>query len=309
MLVGLHGLDDASVYDLGDGRALVQTVDFFPPIVDDPFTYGRIAATNAISDVYAMLGRPLYAQNIVILPDTGVREGWGRMIIEGGAAAVRAAGIVITGGHSMQGPEPVYGLAVTGLVDAGNVGRKLGARPRDLLVLTKPLGTGILSTAVKAGDAAASALDPAIASMVRLNRGAAQILAEARCTAVTDVTGFGLLGHLSEMLAPDMGVEIAVSAVPLFTSVFDLARDGCLPGGARRNRAMVESALHLDTSVDPAWVDVLCDPQTSGGLLAAVGPNQLAGLHQAAKTAGEAVWVIGRWCEGPRRIRLTDDFR
>lgn len=305
IIVGMDRPDDASVYDLGDGRCLVQTVDFFPPIVDDPYTYGRIAAVNALSDIYAMLAMPIMAHNILVLPPDGITERWGRDVVRGGAAVAAEAGVPIVGGHSIQGPEPVFGLFVTGLVARERLGTKAGARDGDWLVLSKPVGTGILTTALKSGDASIDELAPALVSMQTLNRAAAEVLGQTQCRSCTDVTGFGLLGHLREMLPGDLDAELWAESVPRFPRVLELAREECCPGGTRRNLEAVESVLACGPGVDAGWLRVLADPQTAGGLLATVHDADLERVLAARGPGLEGGFaVVGRWVAGDGRIRV-----
>ncbi|MDX6573380.1 MAG: selenide, water dikinase [Gaiellales bacterium] len=288
-LVGNDTLDDAAVVRLSAEQAIVQTVDVFTPIVDDPYDYGRIAATNAISDIFAMGGEPLFALAIggfpADLPDGDVSE-----ILRGGADVALAAGAPILGGHTITAAEPLYGLAVTGLVHPDRIWRNAGAQVGDVLVLTKALGTGIVANALRKGAVDDDVLAAAVASMTTLNRTAAAAVRELGPHAVTDVTGFGLLGHLRELCAAS-GVHARVSAadLPLLPGVERLARAGLVPGGSQRNRAAADAYADVAEDVDPVRAVLACDAQTSGGLLAAV-PRERAG------TAG---WVIGEIVPGP----------
>lgn len=279
LLVGFDTSDDAGVYRLTDELALVQTVDFFTPIVDDPYDFGRIAAANSLSDVYAMGGRPLSALSIVGFPPQGdprVLE----QILHGGLAKMEEAGCVVVGGHSIRDDEMKFGYAVTGVIHPGQVWRNLGAHPGDELLLTKPLGTGLLATALKQGRAPREALAASTASMVRLNRDAAEALREAdrahpgSVHAVTDVTGFGLLGHAREMAAGSkVSLEFDHRAVEPLPGALDCARAGFLAGGLKNNREWLEGCVEFDESVPEEHRNLLCDPQTSGGLLAAIAPH------------------------------------
>lgn len=263
-----HG-EDAGVYRLRDDLAIIQTVDFFTPIVDDPYLFGQIAATNALSDVYAMGGRPLTALNIVCFPIRKMDTAVLREILRGGLDKLREADCLLIGGHSVEDDETKYGLAVTGVIHPEKVHLNRGARPGDVLVLTKPLGTGIVGTAVKGGVAARELADLSIRTMTGLNRRAAELLASvAEVHAVTDVTGFGLLGHALEMVEDsDVGLVIEADRVPIFPGLQDLVEGGIVPGGLHRNRQYRE--LRIDAAPScPAWLlDVLFDPQTAGGLL------------------------------------------
>ncbi len=304
LLVGSDTLDDAAVYRLSAEVALVQTVDFFTPVVDDPYDFGRIAAANAFSDVYAMGARPLTALNIVCFPtDALPLEMLGR-ILQGGAETARLAEATIVGGHTIDDPEPKYGLAVTGIVRPGDELTNADAVPGDLLVLTKPLGTGIVATAIKSGKASPEAVKAAIASMAALNKAAAEVAREQGVRAVTDITGFGLLGHLSEMCrASGVSADVWFDCLPLLPGAPDLAREGVAPGGTKRNLEYVEEW----TAFAPAlatWQRLLAaDAQTSGGLMLAVKPESVERTVAALVSRGtRAAAVIGRIV--PRRSPL-----
>lgn len=280
LLVGFDRSDDASVYRVSDDLALVQTVDFFPPIADDPYLFGQIAAANALSDVYAMGGEPKLALNLMCVPKDMPQEAV-RQILRGGYDKVYEAGCLITGGHSILDPEPKYGLAVTGFVRPDRVLTNSGARPGDVLLLTKPLGVGVLTTANKGGVAEEADMDRAYRQMAALNRSARDIMVNYRVHGCTDVTGFGFLGHLLEM-AQGSGVSVRVETANLafLPGAEDFARMGVLPEGMYRNRRFAES------QVDPGGVplylqDLLYDPQTSGGLLIAVDPADADELERA----------------------------
>jgi len=292
--VGLETNDDAAVFVAPGGTALVQTVDFFTPVVDDPHDWGRIAAANALSDVYAMGGTPMTALQLVgwprdVLPFELLEE-----VIAGGASVMEAAGCTIVGGHSIDDPEPKYGFAVTGIVEPDRLVTNAGSQPGDLLVLTKPLGTGIIATAIKAGRVADDVQQRAIEVMAQLNEGAARAMTSIGVNAATDITGFGLLGHLSEMIkAGGVGAEIQVAAVPLIDGVVDLAQKGFLPGGSKRNLEAVSSSVDFGEVVSPIK-DILVDAQTSGGLLISVHPDRLDFLLAAlAAEHTEVAAVIG----------------
>lgn len=284
------------MYRLDDGRALVQTVDFFTPIVDDPFVYGRIAAANALSDVYAMGGRPLTALAIAGFPkdaDRAILKG----IFAGGLSMLREAGVALLGGHTVQDSEIKFGYAVTGEVDPKRILANAGARPGDVLILTKAIGTGIIATALKFERAPAEAIEAAIASMTTLNRAAAEameLLPVDAVNACTDITGFGLIGHATEMaVASDCTLELDSSTVPLLRGALDLV-EGNVPGGGRTNRQHFGSGLRVEGSVDPRVVDILFDPQTSGGLLVAVSPVHAEAALALFGQAGVTAVVIGR---------------
>jgi selenide,water dikinase len=296
LLVGSDTLDDAAIYRLNDDIALVQTVDFFTPVVDDPFDFGRIAAANAFSDIYAMGARPLTALNIVSFP-SGVLplEYLGRILL-GGAETARLASATIVGGHTIDDPEPKYGLAVTGIVKPGEEMTNAAARPGDLLVLTKPLGTGVIATAIKMGKATPEATAAATASMVRLNRSGAEVAREYGIRALTDVTGFGLLGHLSEMCrASKVCADLWFDSLPFLPGAVELARQGVAPGGTRRNLEFVEPWTAFAEALEP-WQRLLCaDAQTSGGLVLCVPPDRIEAVVAALQERSTpAAAVIGR---------------
>ena len=294
MLVGSAAGDDAGVYRLDAERALVQTVDFFTPIVDDGYTYGRIAAANALSDVYAMGGRPLTALNILGYPPDKVPEEVVVEILRGGADVVQEAGCVTIGGHTVRNPEPVYGLAVTGLVRPEGLLTKSAARPGDYLVLTKPLGTGIVTTALKRGYAAPELVERAVRSMALLNS-AGPDLAAAGVIAGTDVTGFGLSGHLADLCAASgCGAELWHDRVPaLDPAVADLIADGCVPGGSADNLAAAAAVVDWGACPDATRV-LLADAQTSGGLLLCVDETLLDPVRTVLAAHGALDAVVGR---------------
>ena len=268
VMVGTVSADDAAVYKIDGKRALVQTVDFFTPVVDDPYDYGRIAAANAISDIYAMGGRPLFALSIIAFPietlPISILEG----IIRGGTDKAREAGIEIIGGHSIDDPEPKYGLCVTGIIEQDKVIRNDRARPGDLLILTKPLGTGIISKAIKSGDASAADIEEAVRVMAFLNRGASEAMVEAGIKAATDVTGFGLLGHLYGMLkGSHVGALLKSSAIPVIQGAGDYAEKGFIPEGTRNNLASMDKNVVWSAAISNETKYILADAQTSGGLL------------------------------------------
>ncbi len=276
LLVGSETADDAGVYRLDARRALVQTTDFFTPVVDDPFAFGQIAAANALSDVYAMGGRPLTALNLLAIPDDLVPPEVIAQILRGGAAKVREAGCALVGGHTVRNAEPLYGLSVTGLVHPKRLLTNAAARPGDLLVLTKPLGTGIITTAIKRGIASAGLERKTITLMSRLNRAGADLAERGLVRAATDVTGFGLLGHLASMCrASGVSVELLAGQVPVIArEVHALIKRGCVPGGSKQNLETAREIMHVDDSVPPAILPLLADAQTSGGLLLCVPPRQ-----------------------------------
>ncbi len=299
-LVGVETGDDAAVYRLDDRTAIVETVDFFSPIVDDPYTFGQIAAANALSDVYAMGGRPLFALNIAGFPAKKLPLEILHAILRGGADKAREAGIAILGGHTVDDHEPKYGMVVTGVIDPGRVMRNAGARVGDALVLTKPLGTGIISNAAKKKVCPPDALEAAVSSMSTLNRGAAEAATDVGVHACTDVTGFGLVGHLHGMLAAS-GVAATVRAaeLPLLPHVHELISAGDVPGGSKKNREYYASAMEVRGASD-ADVTVATDAQTSGGLLMSVAADRAAQLTAALKRKGTPVAaLIGEVIAGP----------
>ncbi len=298
LLVGLDGADDAAVYRLADDLALVATTDFFPPVVDDPYDFGAIAAANAMSDVFAMGGEVLFALNLLGVPADLDLTVAGE-IVRGGAEMVRRAGGVIAGGHSVVDHEPKYGLAVVGRVHPDRCLRKSGARLGDVLVLTKPLGTGLVTTALKRGAARAEDVAAATASMMTLNLEAGRAAVQAGASAATDITGFGLIGHGLEM-AERSGVVLAIdpARLPLLPGTLDYATGGFAPGGTGRNRDAFEGRVAGLTELPPAWGDILFDPQTSGGLLIAIDPGRLAELQARLMESGGVARVIGAVAEG-----------
>ena len=307
VLVDWRTADDAGVYRLDDERALVQTVDFFTPIVDDPVAYGRIAAANALSDVYAMGARPLTALAIAAFPQDFERE---RLtdIFKGGLETLQAAGVALLGGHTVQDPEIKFGYAVTGEVDPRRVWTNAGAQVGDRLLLTKALGTGIIATAIKFDRAPASAAAAAIASMVTVNRAAAEALAAlpgGSVHACTDITGFGLIGHCTEMArASRRTIAIDARAVPLLDAALDLIEQNT-PGGGRTNQKHFGSGVVVDSDLDPLRIQVLYDPQTSGGLLVAIAEDEIDRAMRALRNAGVTAHLIGTvMAERPEAIRL-----
>jgi len=291
--------DDAAVYRLSPDRALVVTTDFFTPIVDDPRSFGRIAAANALSDIYAMGARPLFALNLVGFPRSLLVEGLLEEILVGGGETCSEAGIPVLGGHSIDDPEPKFGLVVVGEVHPDRIVTNTGARPGDVLVLTKPIGSGVIATAVKAGSASESAVAAAVQVMATLNRDASAAMRKAGLVAGTDVTGFGLLGHLRNLVrASGVQAEIDSSAVPLLPSARELAAAGHIPGGSRRNLADLEKEVLWTETVDETTRILLADAQTSGGLLMCVPPERLEMLLEALEGSAPVAAVIGRVVEG-----------
>jgi len=290
---------DAGVYRLDSGRALVQSVDFFTPVVDDPRSYGRIAAANALSDIYAMGARPLTALSLVGFPaclDRSILV----EILRGGVEKVKEAGAVIVGGHTVDDEEPKVGLAVTGLVDPARMVSTVGARPGDALVLTKPLGTGILATALKGEVLAESDMREAIAGMETLNRAACEAMLAVGVHACTDITGFSLMGHALELAeASGVLVELEAAALPVYPQAREMATIGLIPAGSYSNRDYYLPRVLEGQSLPAELLNILADPQTSGGLLMAVAAERLAALLAALRQGGANGWVIGRVGEAP----------
>jgi selenide, water dikinase len=307
VLVGATLADDAAVYQVAEDLALVATLDYITPVVDDPFTWGSIAAANALSDVYAMGARPIFALNVVNFPrDTLPLETLER-VIEGGAQKVAEAGIAILGGHSVDDPEPKYGLVVLGTVDPAHVMCNVGARGGDALLLTKPLGMGIITTAIKRGLASAATIDAAVQVMGTLNRAASEVMvASGAVHAATDVTGFGLLGHLGEMLGRgDVGARVEVDMVPVLDAAWEFVRQDVVPGGTRRNLASVEALVDWSERLSDHQRLVLADAQTSGGLLMAVAPGAADALIADLHARGVRAARIGLFTERLGRIEVV----
>ncbi len=282
MLVGLGAIDDAAVYKVNEQQAIISTADFFPPVVDDPYTFGAIAATNALSDVYAMGGQVLMAINLVAWPenlDTHILS----EVLRGGMDIVERAGSVIAGGHSISDDEPKYGLAVTGMVHPDAILTKGGAKPGDVLVLSKPLGTGLLTTAQKRDQVSEADMQAAVRSMTTLNRHASELLVQAKSAvhAATDITGFSLLGHAWEMASQSLtSMRFEFDALPLLPNALHYAELGCIPGGTKRNERAVGAHIRFDRNIDALKQALLFDPQTSGGLFAAIEPDLWKTLAQ-----------------------------
>lgn len=309
LLVGNSTNDDAAAYDLGNGTSVLSTTDFFMPIVDDPFTFGQIAATNAISDIYAMGGQPLMAIAIFGWPIDKLPAEVGREVIEGGRATCEAAGIPLAGGHSIDAPEPIFGLAVTGLVDNQYLKRNASAEAGCELFLTKPIGIGILTTAQKQQKIQPDHLQVAVDAMTSLNRIGSELAKLKGVTALTDVTGFGLLGHLIEMCeGSGIAAQLDFTKVPLLPHALDYLAQGCTPGGTQRNfdsfgekaTGLFGSALTSDQRA------ILCDPQTSGGLLVAVKSEEVSKFHETAKQHGLALHSFGRTVDASSQTHVVE---
>lgn len=295
VLIDYRTQDDAGVYEMDRGTALVQTVDFFTPIVDDPYTYGQIAAANAVSDVYAMGGRPITALAIAAFPAADLGQEDMRAIFAGGFDKLREAGVALLGGHTVRDQEVKFGYAVTGLVNPARIWSNAAARAGDVLLLTKPIGTGIVGTAIKFGRAPQALADEAIASMRTLNRAAAETLVqfEEDVHGCTDVTGFGLMGHGAEVAeASGVTLHISAAAVPLFTGVLDHVEQNT-PGGGRANRAHFGPRVRFVDPLDPLLRSILFDPQTSGGLLVAVAPTRVEEIRAALADRGILAARVG----------------
>lgn len=308
VLVGHATSDDAAVYRLDARTAIVETIDFFTPMVDDPYVFGQIAAANALSDIWAMGARPLFALNVVGYPAQTQPLALLSEILRGGADKAHEAGVPVLGGHSIDDPEPKYGMAVTGVVHPNRVLTNAGARAGDVLVLTKPLGSGIISTGIKRGKAPRAVVARAIAAMSRLNRDAGEVFAKpgAGVHALTDVTGFGLLGHLLEMCrGAKLGAELSVSAVPFLEGTGALARAEVIPGGTRANLKFVAPHVAFDAELPEPLQLMLADAQTNGGLLAAVAPARVSAVLAALRRRKTlAAAAIGRFVPGPPRVRV-----
>ena len=299
--MGLDTSDDAGVYQLNDEIALVQTVDFFTPIVDDPFTFGQIAVANALSDVYAMGGTPLTGMNLVAFPIKTLSPSILKDILLGGLSKMKEAGVALVGGHSIEDPEIKYGLAVTGVVHPNKILTNAKARAGDKLVLTKPLGTGIISTALKAGMASGEAIRKSVESMGTLNRTASEWMKKFGAHACTDITGFGFSGHALEMAtASQVGMVLQATAVSVFPEAMEYAKLGLIPGGAYSNRDFFSCRVEMDPSVPPLLADIFYDPQTSGGLLISL-PSGEAEEWVATLKKEKDVWpcIVGEIVKEP----------
>lgn len=298
----MDSFDDAAVYRLRDDLAIIQTVDFFTPVVDDPYSFGQIAAANAMSDIYAMGGEPLTAMNIICFPVKTMDISVLQDVLRGGLDKIKEAGALLVGGHSVEDDEFKYGLSVTGTVHPGRVFTNRGARPGDALVLTKPIGTGIINTAIKGNLADEEMIKGVTAVMSTLNRKAKEVFLGFGVSACTDVTGFGLLGHACEMIEDqDVGLRIYPERVPLIDKVLDLARMGIVPAGTLRNLSFRRQYLTGAEKVEPAFMDILFDPQTSGGLLIAVKAEEGKLLMADLRERGiKDASIIGEFVESPR---------
>ena len=307
-LVGTETRDDAAVYALGPDQAVVETVDFFTPVVDDPYWFGRIAAANAFSDVWAMGATPLFALNLVCWPVKTLSTELLGEVLRGGAETARLAGASILGGHSIDDPEPKYGMAVTGIVHPDRILRNVGARPGDRLLLTKPLGAGIATTAIKRGIAPPALIDRVVEVMSALNRAAGEALARSGAVhALTDVTGFGLLGHAWEMAEGSaVAHRLRAAAVPVLEGILELAARDVVPGGSKANLAWVEPHVRLGPGIAAPLPIVLADAQTNGGLLAAVDGARAGAVVAAVRAVGAEAVEVGEVLPGdPPRIEVV----
>jgi selenide, water dikinase len=309
VLVDIATSDDAAVYKIADDVAVVLTVDFFTPIVDDPYDFGRIAVTNALSDIYAMGAAPVVGLNLVAFPASTLPLDILNDIVRGGADQAALAGVSVVGGHSIDDPEPKYGMVALGVVNPNKVVTNSTARAGDLIFLTKPIGTGIISTAIKKELAPPKAIEAAIKQMTTLNKAASEAMQRVKVNACTDVTGFGLLGHLSEMTrASRTGAIISLKDVPVIPGVLDLLAKDMAPGGAYRNLDYIEGrqAVSWDGQFSDEDKILLCDPQTAGGLLISVSPEKSDDLKKELSAAGVTAAVIGKMTEDSEgRIHIT----
>jgi len=307
VLVGTETGDDAAVYRLNPDLAIVETLDFFTPVVDDPYDFGRVAAANAFSDVYAMGGRPIFALNIMAWPMKTLGPDGFRRVLEGGQSIADEAGVSVIGGHSIDDAEPKYGMVVTGLVHPDKVLRNVGARPGDVLFLTKPLGTGVLTSAIKKGELSEAEQRAVITVMTTLNRAGAEAMVAVGARAATDVTGFGLFGHLLGMVrCTDVGVEVSASAVPFQPRVHEFIGRGVCPGGTKKNLAYFGASCDFDASIEEPARLALADAQTSGGLLVACPPERADefAARLSAVSAPAAARIGEFTAASPGRIRV-----
>ena len=303
LIAGLEGFEDAGVYKISDDLALILTLDFFTPIVDDPYIFGQIAAVNALSDVYAMGGKPLTAMNIICFPTKKLDMSVLHDILLGGLEKIHEAGVTLVGGHSVEDDEPKYGLSVTGIIHPKKVLRNNSAWPGDKLILTKAIGTGIVSTALKGGEAPEKLLRRSIQTMTTLNRQAAELMVETPGVhACTDITGFGFLGHACEMIeGSETGLRILSSAVPIFEGIRDLIDEGFLPGGLYRNKNFRMPMIEVKKNVPDWLLDLLFDPQTSGGLLISIEAKEAEGLVKRMRDAGVTdAAIVGEVAKEPK---------
>jgi len=304
---GMESLDDAGVYKITDELAIIQTVDFFTPIVDDPYTFGQIAAANALSDVYTMGGRPLTAMNIVCFPTKSMDISILKDILRGGADKMVEAKVTLVGGHSIDDAELKYGLSVTGTVHPEQLVTNSGAKARDKLILTKPLGTGIINTAVKAGVVDEKTVARVTEYMATLNDKASGLMQEIGIHACTDITGFGLIGHIVQLAQnSQVGINIDIASIPLFPEAGDFAKQGLCPGGLHRNREFYSTHVKISNEVPTHLQDILFDPQTSGGLLICLAPEKSERLLDSLRQAGiEDAAIIGEAISQPKGMVIA----
>ncbi len=300
--MGIERVDDAGVYKLSNDLALIQTIDFFTPIVDDPYAFGQIAAANALSDVYAMVGRPLTAMNVVCFPSKTMDIEILQQILKGGLDKMKEAEVALVGGHSVEDLELKYGLSVTGLIHPQRVLTNVGAKVGDKLILTKLLGTGIINTAIKGGLITEESLSKVIKSMVTLNRTASEAMQAIGVNASTDISGFGFLGHACEMIQNgDIGIVIHATSIPFFPEAEEFAKMGIIPQGAYRNKEFRLKSIKVAKTVSPYLLDILFDPQTSGGLLISVSPQKAEELLNSLKEKGvEEATIVGEVIAEPK---------
>ncbi len=308
LIIGLASPDDAGVYKLSDELAIIQTIDFFTPIVDDPYTFGQIAVANALSDVYAMGGKPLTAMNVVCFPVKSMDITILKAILKGGVDKILEAGALLVGGHSIEDNELKYGLSVTGIIHPKRLVTNSGARAGDQLILTKPLGTGIISTAVKAKAASIETITKIDSTMAALNKKASELMQEVGVHAATDITGFGLLGHSVQMAENSkVGINICSASLPIFPEAERFAKRGHCPGGLYRNRDFYGNSVLFDDEVPAHIPDILFDPQTSGGLLISLAPQKakllMETLKQASVKEAAIIGEVTREAKGIVRIR------
>lgn len=304
----MESLDDAGVYKLSDDIAIIQTIDFFTPIVDDPYDFGQIAVANALSDVYTMGGRPLTAMNVVCFPIKKLDISVLKDILKGGIDKMKEAGVTLVGGHSVEDNELKYGLSVTGIVHPSRLITNAGARAGDNLILTKPLGTGLISTALKAGKASKKTITRVTKSMAALNKTASELMQEAGVHACTDITGFGFLGHACQLAQNSkVGIKIDSVSVPIFTEAIEFAKGGLCPGGLDRNREFYGKMVEFSNNVPEYIRDILFDPQTSGGLLISLASKTAMELLPKLKKAGVAeAAIIGKVVSEPEGKIIVD---
>ena len=308
LLVGMETSDDAAVYRVSDDLALIQTVDFFPPMVDDPYTFGQVAASNALSDIYAMGGVPKLALNLLCFPSDKLAPQHVRAILEGGASKVAEAGACLCGGHTIEDKEPKYGLSVTGFVHPDHILANSSAREGDLLILTKALGSGILTTAAKADILDAASLSRLVETMTTLNAGAQRAMEGLDVHGCTDITGFGLLGHTAEMAAgSDLTIRLMAGCLPLLPQALEMAQMGIIPAGAYRNRDHLKGKVRMSPAVPLELADIMYDPQTAGGLLISVAPQDGERLLEALGEQGvKDARLIGEVCAPEDELILVD---